>query len=261
MQNLNSSAHWVFLRGLARDSAHWEEFPDRFAESIPNAGIFLADLPGSGKHWRLKSPTDITAMAEFVRQDSLNADKRLIGPRYLFAISLGAMVALEWLHRHPSDIAGLVLVNTSLRGFNPIHQRLCWRSWPKLFSIACQNNVRVRESAILALTTRLGNDASTRVESRVKAFQQHPFARMNLIRQLWAAAKYRPPLNIPQSPLIMLNSLGDRLVNPACSQTIVENWGVTLSTHPWGGHDLPLDDPDWIIAEVLHWLQDQDYFL
>ncbi len=257
MQNPNPSARWIFIRGLVRESKHWEEFPNRFAETIPNNGIFLADLPGNGRHWQMKSPTDMTAMMDFVRRDTLDANKQAQGPCYLFAISLGAMVALEWLNHYPSDITGAVLVNTSLRGLNPIHQRLCWRRWPSLLSIARQKDVRLREQAILALTSRHSVDNS-RVESRVNAFRQHPISRMNLIRQLWAAAKYKPPLDTPKTPLLMLNSLGDRLVDPACSQTIAEHWGLALSTHPWGGHDLPLDDPDWIIAEVLQWLTNQN---
>jgi pimeloyl-ACP methyl ester carboxylesterase len=258
MRELEPSPRWVFLRGLARESAHWEDFPDRFAAGIPNGGVLLADLPGNGRHWRMGSPASIGAMMEFVRRDALDAGDQTSGPSrpcYLFAISLGAMVAFEWLQRHPGEIAGAVLVNTSLRGLSPLYHRLRWQAWPGLLSIACQRDIRLRERAILRLTSRHGADRTEWVESRVQAYRRHPISRLNLIRQLWAAATFRPSPQNPGTPLLLLNSLGDRLVNPACSQAISRQWGVGLSTHPWAGHDLPLDDPEWIIAEVLHWLQ------
>jgi hypothetical protein len=27
-----------------------------------------------------------------------------------------------------------------------------------------------------------------------------------------------------------------------------------LREHPTAGHDLPLDDPDWVIGEIAQWL-------
>jgi pimeloyl-ACP methyl ester carboxylesterase len=262
MRDLEPSPVWVFLRGLARESAHWEDFPDRFAAKIPNKEVLLADLPGNGRHWRMRSPASIAAMTEFVRRDAfLDASGRRSGPPspcYIFAISLGAMVALEWLQRHPGEIAGAVLVNTSLRSLSPLYHRLRWQAWPGLLSIVCQRDARVRERAILGLTSRLGADRPEWVESRVRAYRQHPIGRANLIRQLWAAATFRPSRTRPDTPLLLLNSLGDRLVNPACSQAISRLWGVPVLTNPWAGHDLPLDDPEWVIAEVLHWLKSRN---
>jgi hypothetical protein len=51
-----------------------------------------------------------------------------------------------------------------------------------------------------------------------------------------------------------LNSLGDRMVAPACTEAIAKRWNVESKTHPWAGHDLPLDDPEWVIAMVVEWL-------
>ena len=257
MQNPSHPPRWIFLRGLVRESAHWEDFPVRFAERIPNSGVLLADLPGNGKHWREQSPTDMRAMLEFVRRDTLITQSQAVGPLYLFAISLGGMVALEWQHRYPTEIAGAVLLNTSLRGLSPVHQRLSWQAWPQLIGIACQPDPHIRERAILALTSRHGADNPARVASWVDAYRRHPISRRNLFRQLWAAATYFPPRHPPHAPLMLLNSLGDRLVNPVCSEAIAQQWGMPLSTHPWAGHDLPLDDPEWVLAEVSQWLDFQ----
>jgi hypothetical protein len=52
-----------------------------------------------------------------------------------------------------------------------------------------------------------------------------------------------------------MNSLGDRMVDPACTQAIAREWNVTPKTHPWAGHDLPLDDPEWVALAVAEWLE------
>lgn len=248
---INPKRRWVFLRGLVRESAHWDDFPQRFAEAVPNAGLILADLPGNGRHWRLQSPASINGMMEFVRREVLaEAAASPPAPLYLFAISLGGMVALEWLHHHPEEIAGAVLLNTSLRGLSPLHHRLCWRIWPALLAAAFQRNVEAREKAILALTSHKAADLGL-VKARLEAYRRHPICRTNLLRQLWAAASYRPPTGKPAAPLLLLSSQGDRLVTPCCSQALAKHWQTQLVSHPWAGHDLPLDDPDWVVAEVL----------
>jgi pimeloyl-ACP methyl ester carboxylesterase len=261
MRHAEPPSDWIFLRGLVRESAHWGDFPERFSARIPNSRVLPIDLPGNGTHWRLPSPTSITATMEFARREAVEAwapTARPPAPRYLFAISLGGMVALEWLHRHPSEIAGAVLVNTSLSRLSPFYRRLSWRAWPAVLKIALQRNTRARERAILELTSRYGAEPR-QVESRVEAYRRHPIRRLNLIRQLRAAAAYRSPPESPAAPVLLLNSRGDRLVDPACSEAIARHWHVRLATHPWAGHDLPLDDPEWILAEVADWLGSMGY--
>ena len=40
-------SNWVFLRGLTRESAHWGDFPQRFAAALPGARVHLIDLAGN----------------------------------------------------------------------------------------------------------------------------------------------------------------------------------------------------------------------
>ncbi|MGZ8246306.1 alpha/beta fold hydrolase [Methylomagnum sp.] len=255
---LEAPSEWLFLRGLVRESAHWDDFPERFAVGIPGARVVTLDLPGNGRHWRLNSPPSIPAMLEFARREAMPAvfpaSPSSPPPRFLLAVSLGAMVAVEWLHRYPEEIAGAVLINTSLRGLSPIHQRLAWRSWPGLLRMAFQRAAWVRERAILALTSRHGAEDAARVEARARAYLEHPIRRSNLVRQLRAAATYHPPSGRPWAPVLLLSGRGDRLVDPACSEALARHWDAPLISHPWAGHDLPLDDPDWVIARVADFL-------
>ena len=50
--------------------------------------------------------------------------------------------------------------------------------------------------------------------------------------------------------MLLLNGAGDRLVDPRCSDRIAAAFGLPLHRHPRAGHDLPLDAPDWVAAEV-----------
>jgi len=250
-------SHWIFLRGLVRESAHWDDFPDRFVRAIPAARPYLVDLPGNGEHWRLLSPLSIGDMMEFTRREALammRGHREPGEPLYLFTVSLGSMVAIEWAHRHRQEIAGAVLVNTSLRPLSPLHERLSWRSWPLLGRIMVTKDTAERERLILKLTAETGAENPELIAARVETFQRHPVRAINVVRQLWAAARYCPPPENPEVPLLLLNSLGDRMVDPACTKAIAGHWPVELKTHPWAGHDLPLDDPDWTVEAVREWL-------
>jgi hypothetical protein len=51
----------------------------------------------------------------------------------------------------------------------------------------------------------------------------------------------------------MINSLGDRLAHESCSTAIASKLSVPLITHPDAGHDLPMDDPEWLISQFKNW--------
>jgi pimeloyl-ACP methyl ester carboxylesterase len=82
----------------------------------------------------------------------------------------------------------------------------------------------------------------------------HPVRRSNAARQFLAAARYHPgPLSKPV-PVLVLASARDGLVDPACSRAIVTALpGSTLEEHPTAGHDLPLDDPRWVVERIGGW--------
>lgn len=243
--------NWIFLRGLVREAAHWDDFPERLAAALPKSRPYCLDLPGNGKHWKTDSPTSIRAMAESVRAEW--AAMGIAGPTYLFSISMGAMVAIEWMQRYPRDLAGGVLVNTSLRSLSPIYRRLSPSAWPWIGKMFAEADVARREELILKLTSETAIGESL-VQKRAATFLEHPVRRQNVLRQLWAAARYRPSQKKPDVPILLLNSLGDKMVHPSCANRIQEAWGVARFTHPTAGHDLPLDDPAWCIDCVKKWI-------
>jgi len=66
-----------------------------------------------------------------------------------------------------------------------------------------------------------------------------------------AAARYRAPPPPPPVPTLLLASTHDRLVRCACSRALARAWRCALVEHPHAGHDLPLDDPQWVVQQVL----------
>mgnify|MGYP006213324299 FL=1 len=83
--------------------------------------------------------------------------------------------------------------------------------------------------------------------------RQRPVSGRNALRQLLAAARYRAPATAPQPPLLLLASRHDQLVASRCSQALAAAWNLPLVMHPFAGHDLPLDDPAWVVEQVRQW--------
>lgn len=169
------------------------------------------------------------------------------------------MVAIEWARRHPRELAGVVVVNTSFRNLSPLFRRLSFAAWPLIFKIIGERDAAIREALILKMTSSAPDADNALVAKRAATFSQHPVRRINVFRQLLAAARYRPPKLKPEVPLLLLNSLGDRMVHPSCSEKICRHWKAERKTHPTAGHDLPLDDPDWCVEQVSGWLRESGH--
>lgn len=247
---------WILLRGLTREARHWGAFPEVLAARCPHVPIVAIDLPGNGKLNNEPSPPDVATMAAACR-----ARARALGlapPFGVVAMSLGAMVTAQWAHDTPEELAAAVLVNTSLRPHSPFHHRLQAAAWPGLLRVALTRDARRREQAVWSLTSRRPEaDRDATVAAWSAIHQDRPVATINGLRQLWAAARYRAPAHAPEVPMLMLCGAGDRLVNPDCSAAIAGAWHATLRTHPWAGHDLPLDDPAWVADTALAWCDQQ----
>lgn len=242
---------WLLLRGLGRESAHWDDFPQLLESALPGVTTRLLDLPGSGRYWDRSSPWSIGAMTEALRAEvdlATNAHRC-----YIVAMSLGAMVAVDWLSRYPRELAGAVLINSSFKGLCPFWERLRPAVWPQLLRIAATRCVRAREARIFRLTTRLAVLTDDLLARRIAIQRRHPYTRANLLRQIVAASRYAVSGSRPSAPLLVLNSADDRLVHPACSRRLAQAWQVPLLTHPAANHDLPLDDPHWTLAAIKRW--------
>jgi len=241
---------WILLRGLTREAAHWGDFPQRLSGRL-GAGhtVDALDLPGSGALHRQRSPANVAAIAQ-----DCAARAGTGGPVVLVAMSLGAMVALEWARMAPRAVVGCVLVNTSAGGHSPPWDRLHPASYARIARMVSGSMPSLeRERLILQMTTSQPDRHATLAAEWVGIAERRPVSRGNAVRQLWAAARWRAPEAAPRVPVLLLASRGDKLVSPRCSVRLSAAWSVPVQWHPWAGHDLPLDDPSWVVEATDRW--------
>ena len=251
--NKELGQNWILLRGLARESAHWGAFAPLLQSTFPDAQITQMDLPGTGCFHREISPSTIKAITNKVRRYAL--DNGLIQqPVTILALSLGAMIAWEWMLSHPGDICGAALMNTSLADLSPFYQRLRWQCYRDFVALTMTRNVHNRESGILQLVSNRRDQHKQITQAWEKIQNERPISLKNSIRQIIAAATFRPGDIKPQQPVLLLNGQGDRLVASTCSEAIHKKWNLELRSHLWAGHDLTLDDGAWVALQLKDWV-------
>jgi pimeloyl-ACP methyl ester carboxylesterase len=244
---------WILLRGLTRESGHWGDFLQTFRGTLAEAKVIALDLPGNGRLYAARSPLSVEAMAQHCRAE-LRA-RGIEPPYHLLAMSLGAMVAIAWAAGHPDELAGCVLINTSVRPLNAFFRRLRPSIYARLLATGLANrSPRAREAAILRLTSRRPPSTSSVLDDWVDIRLRRPVSRANAIRQLFAAARFRAPPALPAPPVLILASARDALVDPRCSRQLAGAWACDFAEHPGAGHDLPLDDGRWVAQQVRKWL-------
>ena len=236
---------WVLLRGLMREKRHWGDFPKLLQQRFPEDQIICIDWPGNGALHQQRSLSSIGDMAGYLRQTLIQQGH--IAPYHIIAVSLGAMVAVEWARLAPQEIAHATLINTSLNPINPFYHRLRPQNYTRLLSMLLSKTAR-QERLILQLTSETHPPAT--LAQWIDFQQQYPVSRSNIVRQLWAAATYRTDSTPPAIALQLLSSRHDRLVDMQCSLTLATHWGTEHAIHPSAGHDLPLDDPAWVISHL-----------
>jgi pimeloyl-ACP methyl ester carboxylesterase len=243
---------WVLLRGLGREARHWGNFVTLLQQAVPAGdSVLTLDLPGNGSRWRECSPWSVAAMAESVRAEL--ARRPAAHDCVLVALSLGAMAALQWATIHPRAVRGCVLINSSMGGLSPLWQRLRPAALLQLLLVARPGATALsREQRILRLTSNRDVDPAL-AAAWVDYARAAPVSGASMLRQLVAAARYRAPAALPPVPLLLLASQRDRLASVRCSRAMARAWGVPLREHPSAGHDLPLDDPSWVVEQIFAW--------
>jgi pimeloyl-ACP methyl ester carboxylesterase len=245
---------WVLLRGLMREARHWGEFPLLFQTAIGTRSVVALDFPGNGS---LHGQASLASVAEMAEHCRMQLGQLGHAPPYrVLALSLGAMAAVAWDQMHPGELERLVLINTSLARYSPFYHRLRPANYPALTRLLLVPAVR-REGLILRLTSNLKNHSEHRqqiLEQWVSYARTCPVTRANMLRQLQAAACYRAAPDAPSAPVLLLASRQDRLVDPGCTLALAQHWRCASRLHPLAGHDLPLDDGDWVAQQVRDWL-------
>ncbi|QUJ70326.1 alpha/beta hydrolase (plasmid) [Photobacterium sp. GJ3] len=252
----------ILLRGLLREQRHWGDFVRQLKLKFPFRTVIALDLAGNGQRFLESSPATVSAMVDDLHQQLhfLHARQLEIpgapdaGTYDLLAISMGGMIALEWARLYPEEVKSLVLLNTSDGKQSPFYKRLRWQQYPKILRLMF-SQPSVQEAEILKMTSNMFPDDPDILRSWLKWRKECPTERKNLLRQLNAAATFRYK-DVPDKPVLLLASQHDELVDISCSQLLAEHWRCPLHVHPSAGHDLPLDDPEWVCRLALNFWQD-----
>jgi pimeloyl-ACP methyl ester carboxylesterase len=243
--------NWILIRGLARGVGHWTDFPERLKRAFPNDHFELLEIPGNGAIYKEKSPTTIGQMVESLREQSqfIRQGKKV----NIFAISLGAMVATAWADRYPTEIDNLILTNSSSAKHSKFYERLKPENYLKMTGLflgfKTRYSIEDMEREILKMTTNSSERRDYALPIWTHESVIHPIGIQNFFRQLLAANHYVFPIEAP-APTILLASENDHFVNVSCSKSLAKSWSCPIDIHPWAGHDLPLDDPDWVIQHL-----------
>ena len=238
---------FVLIRGLLREARHWGGFPEVLQKQYPDALILTPDIPGNGCLNQLTSPDTIVGMTDALR-------KLIPGhcPVRLIALSMGGMVAIDWMNRYPDEVSSAVLINTSLRNISPFYQRLRWQNYHKIIQFLFTSK-RQREQLILGLTSNVQSHDNELITHWQQWQQKNPVSNASAKNQLLAAATFSI-CSIPAQPILIISSAADRLVDYRCSLKLQQSWHKDYRQHNTAGHDLPLDDPHWVVAMISQWL-------
>ena len=237
----------VLIRGLVREARHWGDFTGILKQLNPNANIQTPDIPGNGYLYDVSSPNTIAAMTEVVRQQIPIRNKL-----NLIAISMGGMIAIDWMCHYPGEINSAVLINTSARPISPFYQRLRWHIYPEIIRILLRSKTS-QEQLILALTSNKHHQNKDILNEWLEWQHQYPVTARNAGHQLLAAAKFSI-FQKPTQPVLIVTSTADRLVDYRCSLDLHRTWQTDYEQHHSAGHDLSLDEPEWLANIAKQWI-------
>lgn len=249
--------NWLFLRGLAREQRHWGKFVETFAAKLGHQ-VHCLDLPGMGSERERQVPGSISANVDDVRARWLELKKGVEGPWGILGISMGGMLAMNWAGRF-NDFDRVVLVNTSAGNLSRPWERMDLSVLPTVVRAMAGNDPERREERILGITARMidrDKQLETAKEWAGYANERAP-TRISVLRQLFAASRFRAPKALFGKALVVAGA-SDPLTNPTCAKRLAEHLEAPLAMHPKAGHDLPLDDPEWLCTQVSEWIQDSE---
>lgn len=241
--------NWILLRGLARGAGHWGSFVDRMKKRFPDDKFELIDLPGNGSRNDETSPLKISDYVKDLRAHSEFVKK---GQSFkILSVSLGAMITVEWMREFPHEVQKAYLVCTSSSGHSPIFQRFLPINYLKAAHLfMAQGDETEYEKTVLEMVTNSHERRQAEGLALMAYSKVHPMHVQNIVRQLFAASRYRFPKQAP-GDIQLIGSHGDKLVSPKCTLKIGESWGLRPMMHPWAGHDIAIDDPEWLIEHLL----------
>ena len=237
------SNKYVLIRGLVRGNGHWGDFPKFLQSADPGCVIEFCEIPGNGTRNREVTNIDPKSIIDEFRSRSEFCKQGQ--PFIICGVSLGGMLALKWLELYPRDIQKTVVINSSLNSLSSFYDRLNYRNYFKILKILWTQDLELREKLILQLTSNQTPIDWAAEQKMIEFSRRYPIRKINFIRQLILAQRIHVPKTLKQ-PIYIVQSLLDGLVNSRCSAHLALYLKAKLISRPKAGHDLPLDEPQWL---------------
>ena len=240
------------IRGLAREKAHWGCFVNLLEKQNFVNTVTCLELPGTGQYRKLSSPLSISENAEFLLSHISQGSKH---PKVIVAVSMGGMVAIEMLQKNSKQFIKAFVMNTSFSNLSPIYHRLQINGFKQFFKIAKTKSILEKELEVIKMVSRSPDKWEQVSKEWAMVAEKRPMATKNFFRQLVAAARYRIAEKPPQASIVVLGAKGDQMVHWSCSVKLAEYWNLVSYIHPSAGHDICIDDPNWVIEKINQELQ------
>ncbi len=251
------SRSFVLLRGLGRESRHWGKFPSMLEKENFCSKVFLCDLPGAGPFHKEHGVNSISKMLSHLVKN-YQSEFMKNKPLSILGFSLGGMLTMEYVTQYPTLFSEFILINSSLKNLSPFYKRLKFSALPKLFKIASSNSAVRKEHLVLELTSQMHKEDSEVLKEHVVIAESAPMTLSTLLEQILAAATYKGPSKELKVPGLILYSKKDELVNPECSIELAKTYALTSFAHEEAGHDLVLDDPEWVLEKMREFYKGRD---
>ncbi len=252
----------ILIRGLAREAGHWGGFTKILENKLTkskckNIKIITPDIAGCGKYHLLTTPNSINKITDQLRisiindyKNSIESNKNIV----LIGLSLGGMIALDWLQRYPNEIDKTCVINSSL-GEHPI----LWRVKASVFPLLIVGLFIPRKLLEKLILRKVSNEKNREkfidnLRLWIEIYEKRPVRLTSIINMLLAASNFKLNNQITSSGLV-ITSTKDRFVNYKSSEDIAARLGWDIYYHKLAGHDLSLDAPDWLSDKIVTWLE------
>lgn len=244
--------NWILIRGLAREIGHWRDFPEKMEERL-GGKVHCLELAGMGQ--RSSEASFLT-----IRENVLDLRKQFKKnnldelPCAALGISMGGMVLLEWAARFPKDFEKVVLVNTSASNYSLPIDRMRPEGMKFILKLIGERDVLKREEQVIKFMGNLEGEQAAGIAFEFSQLDRaNPLQLKNVTKQIFASARFKAAEKVDTDLLFLIGNR-DKLVNPNCSLKLASQYLCPVKVHEGGGHDLVLQDPEWVLEKIEKWL-------
>jgi pimeloyl-ACP methyl ester carboxylesterase len=244
------------LIGLTKESAHWDDsFVEKLKELYQTENVVAMDLPGAGKYLNMASPLSITGIVSKTRdhyQDYFKDSEKF--ENILVAISLGGMVAAQWLKLFSNDFSKFVIVNSSFKGLSPVYKRVQPKAVLEFLKIFKTKDNAKREDLVIKLCGNNSDNYEAIHRKWTKIADERPMTKLNMLKQTLAGARFKPDYR-PQIPTLIIASRHDRLAHHSCSENLQKVWNgdFHMIEEVHIGHGVHIDAPIELAQIIYEW--------